>query len=329
MSSKAAKKTAPKFNLYQTVTDRIIASLKAGVIPWEKPWKSPHFTGGPFPRNFRTGRPYRGINIMLLWSSSYSSPFWITFNQAKELNGTVRKGEKGTQIVFYKHLRSTKDEKHADDEDRRPPFVLTYHTVFNVEQCDGLTVAQIEKPTTTPNAVEQDEACEALVNGWENRPTLHLTNQSEMRAYYLPRADSVHMPARNRFVDAPHYYSTLFHELLHSTGHESRLNRAFGAHFGDELYSKEELVAQMGAAFLCAIAEIANEHTDRNTTAYLQSWIAKLEEDNRLIVHAAANAQRAVDSIIGTTFEDEAGGNEETEEEAAAGASIDSYSSAA
>jgi antirestriction protein ArdC len=116
---------------------------------------------------------------------------------------------------------------------------------------------------------------------------------------------------------------------IHSTGHKSRLNRTFGAHFGDELYSKEELVAEMGAAFLCAIAEIANEHTDRNTTAYLQSWIAKLEEDNRLIVHAAANAQRAVDSIIGTTFEDEAGSSEETEEEAAAGASVDSYSSAA
>jgi antirestriction protein ArdC len=313
------------------VTDRIIASLKAGVIPWEKPWKCPHFTGGPFPRNFRTGKPYRGINIMLLWSSNYSSPFWITFNQAKELNGTVRKGEKGTQIVFYKQLRSrkTKDEKHAEDEGRRPPFVLTYHTVFNVEQCDGLTVPQMEKPTTTPNAAEQDETCEALVTGWENRPTLHLTNQSEMRAYYVPRADSVHMPARSRFVDAAHYFSTLFHELVHSTGHGSRLNRTFGAHFGDELYSKEELVAEMGSAYLCAIVGIANDQTDRNTTAYLQSWIAKLEEDNGLIVHAAANAQRAVDSIMGTTFEDQAESNEESEEEAAAGASVDSYSSAA
>jgi antirestriction protein ArdC len=106
-------------------------------------------------------------------------------------------------------------------------------------------------------------------------------------------------------VDAPHYYSTIFHELVHSTGHESRLNRTFGARFGDELYSKEELVAEMGAAFLCAIAEIANEHTDRNTTAYIQNWIARLEADNRLIVHAAANAQRAADLILGSTFEEE------------------------
>jgi antirestriction protein ArdC len=118
------------------------------------------------------------------------------------------------------------------------------------------------------------------------------------------------MPARARFVDAPHYYSTLFHELIHGTGHETRLNRIFGAHFGDELYSKEELVAEMGAAFLCAIAGIANENTERNTTAYIQNWISKLEEDNRLVVHAAANAQRAVDLILGTSFEN-VGANEE------------------
>jgi antirestriction protein ArdC len=129
MSKKPSKKESPKFNLYQVVTDRI-SSLKAGVIPWEKPWKASQHTGGPFPRNFSTGRPYRGINIMLLWSSCYNSPFWLTFNQAKELNGTVRKGEKGTQIVFYKQLRSrkAKAENSAADEDRRPPFVLTYHT---------------------------------------------------------------------------------------------------------------------------------------------------------------------------------------------------------
>jgi antirestriction protein ArdC len=120
-----------------------------------------------------------------------------------------------------------------------------------------------------------------------------------------PFTDSVHMPARSRFVDAPHYYSTLFHELVHSTGHQSRLNRTFGDRFGDELYSKEERVAEMGAAFLCAIAGIGNEHTDRNTTAYIQNWIEKLEEDNRLIVHAAANAHRAVDLILGSTFEEE------------------------
>jgi antirestriction protein ArdC len=301
MSKKAAAATKP--SVYQIVTDRITASLKAGVIPWEKPWQTPHFAGGPFPRNFRTGKPYRGINIMLLWSCSYGSPFWLTFNQAKELSGSVRKGEKGTQIVFYKQLRDgqkTDDERTAEVE-RRAPFVLTYHTVFNVEQCDGLTLPQIEPPPQT-NEVEVDETCEAIVSGWTNRPSLQLTSETEYRAYYRPSTDSVHVPARARFVDAPHYYSTLFHELIHSTGHESRLNRAFGTRFGDDLYSKEELVAEMGAAFLCAIAGIANENTERNTTAYIQNWISKLEEDNRLVVHAASNAQRAVDSILGASL---------------------------
>jgi len=173
---------------------------------------------------------------------------------------------------------------------------------FNVEQCDGLTLPEIEQPTTAPE-IDEDEICESIVTGWENRPALHLTSTTEYRAYYRPSTDSVHMPARCRFVDTPHYYSTLFHELVHSTGHEARLNRTFGEHFGDELYSKEELVAEMGAAFLCAIAGIANEHTDRNTTAYIQNWIAKLEADNRLAIHAAANAQRAADCILGDTFE--------------------------
>jgi antirestriction protein ArdC len=227
MSKKAA--TAAKASVYQIVTDRIIASLKAGVIPWEKPWLTPHFAGGPFPRNFRTGKPYRGINIMLLWSSSYSSPFWLTFNQAKELNGSVRKGEKGTQIVFYKQLRDHQktDDEQTAEEVRRAPFVLTYHTVFNVEQCDGLTLPHIEQPTE-PKEVEVDETCEAIVSGWSNRPSLQLISEMEYRAYYRPSTDSVHMPARARFVDAAHYYSTLFHELIHSTGHETRLNRAFG-----------------------------------------------------------------------------------------------------
>lgn len=177
----------------------------------------------------------------------------------------------------------------------RVPFVLCHYTVFNVEQCDGLTLPEISQPAIAPE-IDKDEVCESIVTGWESRPALHLNSPNECRAYYRPSTDSVHVPARSRFVDAPHYYSTLFHELVHSTGHESRLHRTFGDRFGDELYSKEELVAEMGAAFLCAIAGIANEHTDRNTTAYIQNWIEKLEEDNRLIVHAAANAQRAVDS---------------------------------
>lgn len=161
MSNAAATTSRP--NIYQIVADRILRSLKAGVIPWEKPWQSPHFTGGPFPRNFLTGKPYRGFNVLLLWSSPYASPFWLTFKQAQELKGTVRKGEKGTQIVFYKQLLSRKeDEATTDEEKERAPFVLCYYTVFNGEQCDGFTLPQIEQPAQ-PNEVETDEACEAPV----------------------------------------------------------------------------------------------------------------------------------------------------------------------
>jgi antirestriction protein ArdC len=280
-------KTNNRPSIYQTVTDRIVSSLKAGVIPWEKPWKSPRFAGGPFPRNFFTGKLYRGINVMLLWSSDYSSPFWLTFKQAQELGGHVRKGETGTPIVFFKQLPHAEKDTTSTDEDERTPFVFCRYTVFNVEQCDGLTLPEIEQPSKTPE-VDEDEVCEGIVTAWQSRPALHLSSPTEYRAYYRPSTDSVHMPARSRFVDSAHYYSTLFHELVRSTGHTSRLNRTFGDHFGDELYSKEELVAEMGAAFLCAIAGIANEHTDRNTTAYIQNWISKLEEDNRLVIHAAA-----------------------------------------
>ena len=146
MSEKAT--TTAKPNIYKIVTERIIASLRDGIIPWEKPWQALHFSGSPFPRNFRTGKPYRGVNVFLLWASPYSYPFWLTFKQAKELNGSVRKGEKGTQIVFYKQLRDPRKNANARDEEKeQAPFVLCYYTVFNVEQCDGLTLPEIEEPT--------------------------------------------------------------------------------------------------------------------------------------------------------------------------------------
>ena len=305
-------------NVYQIVTDRIIASLKDGIIPWEKPWKAPTFAGGNFPRNFVTGKPYRGVNVFLLWGTHFSSPLWLTFKQALELGGNVRKGEKGSQIVFYKQLRSRKamaeeapTPKDSSKEDRAS-FILTYYTVFNVEQCEGLTIPTVEPAPALP--VDTDETCEAIVSGWAGRPTIRTEEVNEGRAYYRPATDSVHLPARFRFIDTAHYYATLFHELVHSTGHESRLARTFGSSFGDEMYSKEELVAETGAAFLCAIAGIATRHTEQNTAAYIQNWISKLEQDNRLIVQAAASAQRAVDLITGHSFE---GQNAEEGEESA------------
>jgi antirestriction protein ArdC len=302
------KTTTDRPNVYQIVTDRIIASLKDGIIPWEKPWKAPTFDGGNFPRNFTTGKHYRGVNVFLLWGTRFSSPFWLTFKQASEQGGSVRKGEKGSQIVFYKQLRNRKGKsddasvtKEGSEDDDRAPFILTYYTVFNVEQCDGLTIPTVEPAPVL--SIDTDETCEAIVSAWTGRPTIRTEIASEGRAYYRTATDSVHLPARFRFIDTAHYYATLFHELVHSTGHKSRLARTICGKFGDEFYSKEELVAETGAAFLCALAGIATKHTERNTTAYIQNWISRLEQDNRLIVQAAANAQRAVDLITGHSFE--------------------------
>ena len=302
------KKTYPdRPSVYQIVTDRIIASLREGIIPWEKPWKAPTFAGSSFPRSFVTGKPYRGVNVLLLWGTRFSSPFWLTFKQALELGGNVRKGEKGAQIVFYKQLQTRKVKtceapviKDGSQEDDRAPFILSYYTVFNVEQCDGLTIPTSEAVPAL--LVDADDTCEAIVSGWAARPTIRTEEVNEGRAYYRPATDSVHLPARFRFIDTAHYYATLFHELVHSTGHDSRLARKFGNSFGDELYSKEELVAETGAAFLCAIAGIATKHTEQNTAAYIQNWIGKLEQDNHLIVQAVASAQRAVDLITGHSF---------------------------
>ena len=173
--------TKDRPSLYQTVTDRIVASLKAGKIPWEKPWKSPHFKGGPFPRNFCTGKPYRGINVLLLWANSFNSPFWLTYKQAQELGGGVRKGEKGTQIVFFKPLDKEKTDAPKTEEENRLPFVLCHYTVFNVEQCDGLKLPALID--AAPNSVEAIDACEALLQGYLNGPKLVLDNEGESRAF--------------------------------------------------------------------------------------------------------------------------------------------------
>lgn len=303
--------TTAKPSIYQTVTDRIISSLKEGIIPWEKPWQVPTYAGGNMPRNFATGKPYRGVNVMLLWSTPYAAPFWLTYKQAQELGGTVRKGEKGTGIVFYKRFHGKKDgtepvEEQPEEkgEKDRSPYMLTSYTVFNVEQCDGLKLPEV-LPPARPDIHADDIACQAIVDGWAGRPELQLLSRFETRAYYRPATDTVHMPARQRFLEPSLYYGTLFHELVHSTGHESRLKRTFGASFGDDLYSREELVAEVGAAFLCTIAGIDDKHAARNWTAYIQNWIGELESDNRLILQAAAAAQKAVDLITGQAREEE------------------------
>lgn len=280
---------------YREITDKIVSLLEDGTVPWHKPWSVP----GGEPQNLISRKPYRGINPFLLNLEPYASPFWLTFKQAKKLGGHVRKGEKGSPIWFWKlWQRQDQDPNRQPGEissrDRSIPILRRY-TVFNAEQCQELEVP--EMPGDARNEWERIEAAEAIAEGMPNRP--EITHGGRSASYRLG-SDSVRMPERDRFESGEKYYSTLFHELTHATGHESRLNRkgCCSGRFGSPSYSREELVAEMGAAFLSGRAGI--EHaTIEASAAYLEHWIGKLRGDPRLAVQAAGAAQKAADFILG------------------------------
>lgn len=285
--------------VYEQITERIIALLAQGTVPWHKPWKAR--TG--LPRNLVTKKPYRGINVFLLLAMSYESPFWLTFRQALWLGGNVRKGEKSCPVVFWKE--TTVEGKETDEPQKKR--LLRFYHVFNTAQCDGLknSVVPLETPVTA--ATKPDEIIAHM-------PQPPLIRHGMTRAHYSPCEDCVGMPVRERFAREEEYYSTLFHELVHATGHETRLKRATlteSAGFGSNLYCKEELIAEMGAAFLCGQAEIV-ERTIDNSAAYLNGWLEQLRNDKALIVQAAAQAQKAADFILGNSFEDSVASTAET-----------------
>jgi antirestriction protein ArdC len=268
---------------YDRITTQILQTLMRGVVPWHQPW-----TAG-IPRNLVSRQPYRGINVWLTASAGFASPYWLTFNQAKGLGGSIQKGAKGTPVVFWKwcDVESNAEETNP----RRVPLVRAY-TVFNAEQTTGIEMpGDSDMPTFQPI-----ECCEVLVASMPQRPSiLH----GEARAYYRPLIDAIHMPHPAWFDGAEAYYSTLFHELTHSTGHVSRLNRSTLTDlcpFGSTNYSKEELVAEMGAAFLCGVCGIENRTVD-NSAAYIASWLRVLNDDRQIVTLAAAQAQRAADYI--------------------------------
>jgi antirestriction protein ArdC len=278
-------------NVYQIITDKIVAKLEEGAAPWSKPWKVTGAEGAP--RNLKSGKAYRGINVFLLSCQGYESPYWLTFKQAKAKGGSVRKGEKGTQVVFWKWIE--KKSTDGDEPERFP--ILRYYTVFNVEQCDG-----VDYPKAKAEPVSEFEAiaaAELVVENMRNRP--EITHGGD-RACYSPTLDVVKMPKREAFKSPAEYYSTLFHELAHSTGHESRVGRPFGSSFGSEKYGKEELVAEMTAAMVAGHVGIEDATID-NSAAYLASWIKTLKGDPKMAVCAAAQAQKAADYILGVAFE--------------------------
>ena len=275
-----------QFDVYQMITDRLVAMLEDGTAPWGKPW-----TGGSDPANLVSRREYSGINYFLLACSSYSSPYWLTYKQAQDLGGHVRKGEKGTPVIFWKIL----EKKNATGEESGEKVpLLRYYTVFNAEQCEGIKVPDACAATHHNDPID---AAEAVQLAMPNRPIVTIGGA---RAFYSPARDSVTVPEMARYKHPEAYYSTLFHELGHSTGHETRLNRPGVAEqhfFGDAEYSREELVAEMAAAFLCGHCGIESAVIE-NSAAYLQSWIKALRGDKKLAITAAAQAQKAADYIL-------------------------------
>lgn len=271
-------------NGYDRITERIIELLEQGTVPWHKPWKAKT----AWPRNLLTKKPYRGVNVFLLVSMSYESPFWLTFHQAQELGGSIRKGEKACPVVFWKRLEI---EDAKTGEAQRIPLLRIYH-VFNTAQCEGLKAL----PAADDLAVSVTKPAEIMAH-MPHPPAL---KHGMSRAYYSPSQDEVGLPHRERFETETGYFATLFHELVHSTGHKSRLHRATlveNTGFGSDPYSREELIAELGSAFLCGYAEIVDRTID-NSAAYLESWLKQLKNDRTLIVQAAAQAQKAADYII-------------------------------
>ncbi|MGO9606568.1 MAG: ArdC family protein [Candidatus Binataceae bacterium] len=282
-------------DIYGIVTEKIITLLEQGVVPWRRPWTS---TG--LPRNLVSKKPYRGINHFLLSASKYVSPFWLTMRQANELGGHVRKGEESMIIVFWKVEDRRGDAQEGDatsDEECRRRFVLRYYRVWNVEQCE-LPEPVLEKlPRIETHEHDPIEAVERIVAGMPNPPAIE---HGGTKAFYSSTTDRITTPPRNLFISAEEYGATLLHELVHSVGSVKRLARegiTEAAAFGSAVYSKEELVAEMGGAYLCAEAGISSAVIG-NQAAYVAGWLKKLRDDRRLVIHAAAQAQHAADYIL-------------------------------
>ena len=281
-------------NVYETITQQIIDQLEQGTVPWRRPWHA-----RSVPRNLFSLKPYRGINVWLLLSRPYASPYWLTFHQANEIGGMVNKGEKGTTVVFWKfpNNRNAEDVDTQIDRTHAAPFVRTY-TVFNTEQCSLPQSLTVRLATPAPHLIAPITKCENIIANMSQRPTIEHGGDC---AYYLPTLDTVTVPRRSQFVSMSHYFAKLFHEAVHSTGHGSRLARpgvVDPVSFASHAYCKEELIAEFGAAFLCGICGIAPETLD-NATAYIAHWIEKLQKDKALVIQAASQAQRAVDFIVG------------------------------
>lgn len=286
-----------KTDLYTRITDSIMAELEKGVRPWVQPWTSSHAAGSISRPLRHNGQPYQGINVVLLWMSAaargYAAPLWMTYKQAQALGAQVRKGESGSPVTYADSIRKQEQDETTGEEHERQVFFLKQYTVFNVEQIDGLPAHYY---AVAPQAEANPDARITHAEGFFASLGTDIRHGGA-RAYYSPAQDFVQMPPFETFRDAMSYYATLGHECIHWTKHPARLDRDFGRQkFADEGYAREELVAEIGAAFLAADLGIALEPRPDHAS-YIASWLKVLKNDKRAVFTAAAHAQKAVDYL--------------------------------
>lgn len=281
-------KSSTPIDVYQLVTDQIISLLEQGIVPWQKPWAD-----AGIPMNLLSKRQYRGINLWLLLSLNYEQNFFLTWDQIKSVGGSVNKDEKGHIVVFWKPVQ--KKAQETDEKEKSVPM-LRYYKVFNIAQCRDIPehlIPKVDSATKLDPILE----CEAILNAMPDIPLISFQGK---QAYYNIEKDEIVLPKMKSFRTSESYYSTLYHELVHSTGAEKRLGRKTLTDmvpFGTESYAMEELIAEMGSAYLCRFSGILPAEI-KNTVAYLDNWLGVFKKDKRFIISASGQAQKAVDFIL-------------------------------
>jgi antirestriction protein ArdC len=305
MAANARRRSRGSRDVYREITERILDALESGTVPWRRPWRD-----FGMQRNLSSRRPYRGINQLLTQLTQqlrgYGSPFWLTYRGAERAGGHVRRAERGTLVVLWKRL-VVEDE---ESEEKKRIWWARAYTVFNLDQVDGVEAPAIEEKRLE---FEPNQRCEHLLARMPDPPTVQHVPGG---AFYVPASDTITLPPRESFHEVEGYYATRFHETVHSTGHSSRLDRELASRSSEESYSREELIAELGAAMLCGRAGIAPQRLEQSA-AYIASWLAALRNDKRMVVSASQHAQRAVDHILderpegGDETEAESGGEDE------------------
>lgn len=291
--------TPNKLDVYEMVTNRIIELLEKGTIPWRQPWKD-----AGIPMNLLSKRQYRGINLWLLLSLNYENNLFLTWDQIKSIKASVKQGEQGHPVIFWRTIPKKKQSEDETEAEKQVPF-LRYYKVWNVSQVRDIPKDLLLKRGALPEGEDENTdgksdpffPCQPVIHGMPQCPPIY---HNEQKAYYHRKDDYINMPKKRSFKKGESYYSILFHELIHSTGHEKRLNRSFSADMaetGGDKYSLEELVAELGACYLCSHCGILPSVIDNNA-AYIKAWLNRLKDDKKFIIHASGHAQRAVDFIL-------------------------------